>query len=262
LITLTTDFGEQDGFVGAMKGVIWGICPEAQIADISHQIAPQNVLEGALVLRRACPHFPDGTVHLAVVDPGVGTQRRPLAGRIGTHFVVGPDNGLFSFLVEEAEARGLPAEFVTLENPRYWRAEVSRTFHGRDIFAPVAAHLARGVSLADLGPALVPPVRIRLPEPVRTTRGWQAHVIAIDHFGNLASDLPAGKLPGYNRVVIHVGGREIAGVNRTYGEQSPGALVALADSENRLEIAVVNGSAARELGAQVGDLIEVETLDP
>lgn len=262
IVTLTTDFGEKDGFVGAMKGVIWGVCPGAQIADLSHQIAPQNVLEAALVLQRACRHFPAGTVHLAVVDPGVGTQRLGLAGRVGPHFVVGPDNGLFTLLLEDTEARGLPVEFVSLENPRYWRTEVSRTFHGRDVFAPVAAHLARGASLSDLGPALVTPARIQIPRPVRTTRGWQAHVIAVDRFGNLAIDLIAMELPDHHRVVIHIKDRQIVGLSCTYAERSPGELLALVDSENRLEIAVVNGSAARDLSAQVGDLVEVEILDP
>src|SRR5512137_720462 len=152
LITLTTDFGLKDGFVGTMKGVIWSICPSAQIADISHAIAPQNVLEGALVLWHAHAFFPPGTVHVAVVDPGVGTRRRPLAARIGEHFFVGPDNGLFTPEYEEAEKNGWLLEIVHLTNEKYFLPQVSRTFHGRDIFAPAAAHLADGVRLGELGP--------------------------------------------------------------------------------------------------------------
>ena len=152
-LTLTTDFGLKDGFVGTLKGVIWSICPSAQIADISHAIAPQNVLEGALVLGRAYAFFPAGTVHVAVVDPGVGTARRPLAARLGVHYFVGPDNGLFTPMFEDAEKNGWPLEIVHLTNRHYFLAEVSRTFHGRDIFAPVGAHLANGVPLAELGPA-------------------------------------------------------------------------------------------------------------
>src|SRR5512136_277510 len=152
-LTLTTDFGFKDGFVGTLKGVIWSICPTAQIADISHAIAPQNVLEGALVLCRAYPFFPPGSVHVAVVDPGVGTRRRPMAARLGEHFFVGPDNGLFTPAYEAAEKKGWPLDLVHLTNEKFFLAQVSRTFHGRDIFAPVAAHLANGVPLADLGPA-------------------------------------------------------------------------------------------------------------
>jgi hypothetical protein len=158
-VTLTTDFGLKDGFVGTLKGVIWSICPLAQIADISHLIAPQNVLEGAFALWRAYPFFPAGTVHLAVVDPGVGTSRRPLAARLGAHYFVGPDNGLFTPIYEDAEKNGWPLETVHLANEKYFLAQVSRTFHGRDIFAPVAAHLASGIPLADLGPLIANPKR-------------------------------------------------------------------------------------------------------
>ena len=258
-LTLTTDFGLKDGFVGTMKGVIWSICPAAQIADISHAIAPQNVLEGALTLWRAYSFFPVDTVHVAVIDPGVGTRRRALAARFGEYFFVGPDNGLFTPMLEEAEKNGWMREIVHLTNRKYFLAEVSRTFHGRDIFAPVGAHLANGVSLGDLGPAITDPVRLSMPATEKTPTGWRAHVTAVDIFGNLTSDLPATALGDPARVTFHLRGREVRGLAAAYGERKPGELIALVDSENFIEIAVVNGSAAQALGAQVGDVVEVVT---
>jgi|SRR5271157_1366016 len=260
IITLTTDFGLHDGFTGVLKGVILGICPQVQIVDISHTISPQNVLEGALVLQRAAPFFPPGTIHVAVVDPGVGTGRRPMAARVGGHFFVGPDNGLCTPLIQAAEQGGGPLDFVHLTNPGVWLPQVSFTFHGRDIFAPVAAHLARGVPLADLGPAISDPIRLSLPTPEKTQTGWRAHVVSVDVFGNLATDLPANAVPGKEQVVFQVCGREVRGLVASYGHRPSGELVALVDSENYIEIAKVNGSAAQDLGAQAGDLVEVSLL--
>ncbi len=260
ILTLTTDFGLKDGFVGTLKGVIWGICPAAQIADISHEIAPQNVLEGAFALWRAYAFFPAGTVHLAVVDPGVGTSRRPIAARLGGHTFVGPDNGLFTPVYEDAEKKGWPLAIVHLTNAKYFLPDVSRTFHGRDIFAPVAAHLANAVPLADLGPVITDPVRLSMPKPERTADGWRAHVTVIDVFGNCTTDLPASALTEYERVAFHLRGREARGLVASYGHNQPGELVALVDSENYVEIAIVNGSAAKTLGAQVGDVVEVFTI--
>ena len=257
IITLTTDFGLTDIFVGVMKGVIWSICPEARIADITHAIPPQDVRAGALALGRACPFFPAGTVHLAVVDPGVGTQRRPIAMRMGEGMYVGPDNGLFTMLLEEAEEKGMPVEIVHLTNQKYWLPDVSHTFHGRDIFAPVAAHLANGVPLADFGPRINDPVRLPFPRPERTPDGWRAHVAGIDSFGNLATDLPAGRLRNRESVTVRLGHHQIRGLVDAYGECPPGELVALADSSGNLELAVVNGSAAALTGARLGDIVEV-----
>jgi hypothetical protein len=256
-LTLTTDFGLKDGFVGTLKGVIWSLCPAVQIADISHSIAPQNVLEGALVLWRAYAFFPPGTVHVAVVDPGVGTRRRPLAARLGVHYFVGPDNGLFTPMFEDAEKNGWPLEIVHLTNRHYFLAEVSRTFHGRDIFAPVGAALANGVPLAELGPAIIDPVRLQMPKPEKTLSGWRAHITVVDVFGNLTTDLPAAALAEHAQVSFHLMGREVRGLVDSYGDRQLGELVALVDSENYVEIAIVNGSAAQVLGARVGDVVEV-----
>ena len=257
ILTLTTDFGTKDGFVGTMKGVLWSICHEAQIADISHEISPQNVLEGAFILWRAYAFFPVGTVHVAVVDPGVGTSRRPIAACLCGHTFVGPDNGLFTLLYEDAEKNGLPVEIVHLINEKYFLPNVSCTFHGRDIFAPVAAHLASGVPLRDLGPAITDPVRLSMPKLEKTAKGWRPHVTIIDVFGNCTTDLPAALLTERERVTFHLRGREVRGLVASYGYKQPGELVALVDSENYVEIAIVNGSAAKTLGAQVGDIVEV-----
>jgi S-adenosylmethionine hydrolase len=257
ILTLTTDFGTKDGFVGTLKGVIWSICPYAQIADISHEISPQNVLAGAFALWRAYAFFPAGTVHLAIVDPGVGTSRRPVAARLGRHTFVGPDNGLFTPLLEDAEKNGWLVEIVHLTNEKYFLPDVSRTFHGRDIFAPVAAHIANGIPLADLGPVITDPVRLLMPKPEKTADGWRLHVTAVDVFGNLTTDLPAVALTERERVTFHLRGREVRGLVDSYGHKQPGELVALVDSENYVEIAIVNGSAAKTLGAQVGDEVEV-----
>ncbi|MGA2488916.1 MAG: SAM-dependent chlorinase/fluorinase [Anaerolineales bacterium] len=259
-LTLTTDFGLKDGFVGAMKGVIWSICPAAQIADISHSISPQNVLEGAFALERAYPFFPAGSVHLAVIDPGVGTLRRPMAARLGAHYFVGPDNGLFTPMFTDAEKNGWPLEIVHLTNAQYFLPEVSHTFHGRDIFAPVAAHLANGIPLADLGPAITDPVRLSMPKPEKTLTGWRAHITVVDVFGNLTTDLPAAALADHTHVIFHLHGREVRGLVDSYSHAQPGELVALVDSENYVEIAIVNGSAAHVTGAQVGDVVEVITI--
>ncbi len=257
ILTLTTDFGTKDGFVGTLKGVIWTICPAAQIADISHEITPQNVLEGAFVLWRAYRFFPTGTVHVAVVDPGVGTSRRPVAAHLGGHTFVGPDNGLFTLIFEDAEKKDWPVEIVHLTNEKYFLPGISRTFHGRDIFAPVAAHLANGILLADLGSAINDPVRLSLPKPEKTADGWCAHVTVIDVFGNLTTDLSAAVLTDRERVTFRLRGREVRGLVASYGHKQPGELVALVDSENYVEIAIVNGSGAKALGAQAGDVVEV-----
>jgi len=256
-LTLTTDFGIKDGFVGTMKGVIWSICPAAQIADISHTIAPQNVLEGAFALWRAYPYFPAGSVHVAVIDPGVGTRRRPMAASVGAHYFVGPDNGLFTLMYEDAEKNNWPMEIVHLTNAKYFLPEVSHTFHGRDIFAPVGAALANGVPLAELGPAITDPARLTMPKPEKTLTGWRAHVTVVDTFGNLTTDLPASELLGRESVLFRLLGQELRGLVDSYGHEQPGALVALVDSEDFIEIAAVNGSAAKVLGAQTGDIVEV-----
>ncbi|MEA5078297.1 MAG: SAM-dependent chlorinase/fluorinase [Anaerolineaceae bacterium] len=255
IITLLTDFGLKDGFVGIMKGVIWGIAPTAQIADITHDIAPQNVIEGSLVLAQAVKYFPDGTVHVAVVDPGVGTTRKPVAARIGSQYFVGPDNGLFTGVIEAAEADGISIEFYHLTNPKYWLPQVSRSFHGRDIFSPVGAHLCNGVALAELGTPIADPARIMVPRPEPTADGFAGQVLSVDHFGNLLTNITPEQLNGTRGVVIKVGEASIDGLSLTFGERKPGELVAMIDSSGVLQIAVVNGNAADKLKVGIGTTI-------
>jgi S-adenosylmethionine hydrolase len=257
VISITTDFGEKDGFVGTMKGVIGKICPEAQIADITHEVPPQDILTGAIALWRAAPFFPPGSVHIAVVDPGVGTLRRPMAAQLGQQYVVGPDNGLFTPLIMDAERAGQTVHCVQLDNPEYWLPAVSRTFHGRDIFAPVGAYLACGVPLETLGTRFDDPVRLVLPQAERNAQGWRAHISVIDVFGNLTTDLPGAALEGRRDVTIQLCGRQVEGIVDSYGHRQAGELVALVDSEGFLEVAVVNGSAAKLLGAKLGEVVEV-----
>jgi len=257
IITITTDFGEKDGFVGTLKGVIWGIAPDAQIADITHEVPPQDVLTGAIALWRAAPFFPAGTVHIAVVDPGVGTARRPMAAQIGEQIFVGPDNGLFTPMIVDAEKAGSKCVFVHLDKTEYWLKNVSHTFHGRDIFAPVAAHLAMGVSINSLGTRFADPVRISLPQPEKLADGWRAHITVIDVFGNLTTDLPASMLETLDGLRVRIAGREIDGLVESYGHRAVGDLVALVDSEGFVEVAVVNGSGAKMLGAKLGDPVDI-----
>lgn len=257
VISITTDFGQKDGFVGTMKGVIWKICPAAQIADITHDVPPQDIFTGAVALWRAVPFFPAGSVHVAVVDPGVGTQRRPMAAHLGDQFFIGPDNGLFSFIIQDAESAGQTVQFVHLDRPEFWLPAVSRTFHGRDIFAPAAAHLACGVPFESLGTPFSDPIRFAFPQPERTATGWVAHITVIDAFGNLTTDLRAEQLGGQRDVTLRLKGAEVNGILGSYGQRQPGDLVSVIDSEGYVEIAVVNGSAAARLDARLGDSVEV-----
>lgn len=262
LITLMTDFGLKDGNVGVMKGVILGIAPRAQLVDLSHLIQPQNIPEAALILRRSAPYFPPETIHLVVVDPGVGTARRPMAAQIGAQRVVCPDNGVITMLLEYAQRQGWPASFYHLDKPQFWLPEVSRVFHGRDIFAPSAAHLANGMELSMLGTPINDPLLLALPRPERTPEGWRGEVIHIDHFGNVASNILIEQMQGWldqpGKLIVRLCGKEIRGLVSTFGERPSGELVALFGSTGNLIVSVVNGSAADALGAKAGDRFEVE----
>jgi S-adenosylmethionine hydrolase len=252
LITLLTDFGLLDGFVGVMKGIIYSICPDVHIVDITHAVPPQDILAGALVLERSIPYFPPGSVHVAVVDPGVGTERRPMAAQIGSQWVVGPDNGLFSLLYALAERQGQVVRGIYLDQPRFWRSQISNVFHGRDIFAPVAAHLANGVTLAELGSPLADPVRLVVPQPQRIPHGWRCQVVSVDYFGTLQLNLTRSDLQDASIKQVSLAGEVIEGLCTAFGERPPGALMALMDSSDHLSIAVVNGSAAKRLKTGVG----------
>lgn len=257
IITLTTDFGIKNEFVAVMKGVILGISPAVQIVDVTHAVAPQNIMEGAFALWRAASFFPAQAIHLFVVDPGVGTSRRAIAARIGSQYFVGPDNGLLTPIIESAEQAGNAMEFIHLQNSKYFLPVVSRTFHGRDIFSPIAAHIATGAALAELGVPILDPVRLALPKPIKTESGWTAHITVVDVFGNLTLDLPSSALQNRTAVLFRLHQAEVSGVVDSYGQRPPGDLVAVVDSEGFIEIAEVNGNAAGRLNVNVGDMVEV-----
>ena len=257
IVTLTTDFGYRDPWAGMMKGVMLSINADLVVVDLTHGVPPQDITSGALALADSVSFFPQGAIHVAVVDPGVGTARRPLAARIGAQYYVGPDNGLLTLWLERAEVEGLETQFVHLDRPQYWLPQVSHVFHGRDIFAPVAAHLAAGVPLEALGTPLTDVVRLDLPRPTRQGKTWRGQVIHIDHFGNLASNIREEHLQGETVVTVSLCGVNLSGMVRTFGERPPGELVALFGSTGNLIVSEVNGSAARRLDAPVGAALEV-----
>ena len=253
IITLTTDFGQADGYAGAMKGIILSICPEAILVDISHEIQPQAVRQAAYVLSTVTPHFPAGTVHLVVVDPGVGSDRRPIAVQTGRAIYVAPDNGVLSL--------ALAADPPQLAVQLYADQPISATFHGRDLFAPAAARLACGASLDQVGEPISPAGLVTLPslDPQRQIDGsWLGEILHVDRFGNLISNIQH-PIPNI-RLAVWVGKERIAGVIRTYSDVAPGEMVAYVGSSGHLEIAVRDGSAAARLGVGVGDPVRVEGL--
>lgn len=257
VISLTTDFGNGDYDAGVLTGVIWSIAPLANIAVLSHDVTPFNILEGAVILSRCAPYFPDGAIHMAVVDPGVGTQRRGLAARIGKHFFVGPDNGLCTLLVEQAMKEHQPVEFRSLDDPRFWLPDVTHIFHGRDIFAPAAAHLAAGTRLEEFGAPVSDPLMLSLPVPKQITKGWRGTILHVDHFGNLTSNLSGAHLAGSSKFEVRIQGSRISGLTGTYGAAQPGELITLLDDSHFLEIAVAQGSAEKRLQAGVGTEFEL-----
>ncbi len=261
VISLMTDFGIKDGNVGVMKGVIWGIAPNIHISDLSHMVAPQNVREAALVLVRSAPYFPANSIHIVVVDPGVGTTRRPMAAKIGMQYYVGPDNGTITLLLERARRDGLGEKFIHLNKHEYWLPSISHVFHGRDIFAPAAAYLATGVPLSELGAPFEDPVLLDIPKPERTERGWRGEVMHIDHFGNVSSNIRTETLGDASRhkdhMTVRVAGQDIHGLVNTFGDRPVGELIALMGSTGSLIVSVVNGSAAARFNLKVGDALEV-----
>lgn len=257
-VTLLTDFGLQDHFVGVMKGVIHEIAPQADLVDISHQIQPQNIAQAARMLAEAAPYFSAGTVHVAVVDPGVGTSRRAIAARIGKHFFVAPDNGLLTLLIDRAKSAGEPVQVVNLDRPQYWLPDPSRSFHGRDIFSPVGAHLVNGVPLEKLGSPHPDFVRLSLPQPIQTEHGWEAEVVMVDVFGNLSTNFPGDHLSeDLDGLQVRINGKTIQGITPTFGDAPVGSLIATITSGGALAISVVNGSAADLLQAKPGDKVVV-----
>jgi S-adenosylmethionine hydrolase len=256
IITLLSDFGFEDGYVAAMKGVIASIAPEARLVDVTHLVPPQDVAFARFRLLTVTPFFPAGTVHLAVVDPGVGTARRAVAvqSRSGSCFV-GPDNGILLGALEADP----PVAAVELSEPRFWRTSTpSATFHGRDIFSPVAAHLARGVVLGSLGPTISPAelVKLELPSWEMIPGGAQGAVQAVDRFGNVISNVPGGLLTDRGGWSVSIAGRTVPG-HRTYADVPPNEPLALVGSHGFVEIAVHRGDARRALGVGFGDRVQI-----
>jgi S-adenosylmethionine hydrolase len=313
VITMTTDFGHYDGYVGTMKGVIHTLVPDAKVVDISHEVTPQQINEGAFILYRAYRYFPAGAVHIAVVDPGVGSSRRPivLCTRHGTF--VGPDNGIFTYILrtelagpgaesedeppsgpawaggmwgiapnwagdEPSRRRRRAAGFARdgepkayhLVNPDYWLANVSTTFHGRDIFAPVAAHLASGAQPERMGEPISLDSLVKL--PVGAPRVYRSgktitvvgQIMHVDRFGNIITNLPerllAPLLDGAPSVSVEVGGHTIKGLARSYADVKEGQPLALIGSENLLEIAIRNSNAAHRMKVRTGDAVRLVVL--
>jgi S-adenosyl-L-methionine hydrolase (adenosine-forming) len=251
-VTLLTDFGTVDGYVAAIKGVLASIVEDLPVDDASHEVVPGDVEAAAWALGRYWRLYPRGTVHLVVVDPGVGTARRALAVEADGRFVVAPDNGVLTRVLDEAST----ATLVTIENAAHMRHPVSRTFHGRDILAPAAAWLATGGGLSDLGPAIHDPVLLPIPLPIRRAGGVDGMVVHVDRFGNLITNIPADMVVG--AVMVVVDGRDVGAPREAYGQVMPGDPLAIIGSAGMLEIAVRDGSAASLLGGGRGSMVRLE----
>ena len=255
IVTLTTDFGTRDPYVAQLKGVLLARCEGLRIHDLTHEIAPQDVLEGALFLAAAVPAFPPGTVHLAVVDPGVGTARRAIAASVSGQHVVCPDNGLLTLLARRATIE----EIRSIEHPSLRREPVSPTFHGRDLFAPAAAFLACGGALEELGPQLDALVELPLPRPRAEGARLAGEVLHVDRFGNAITNLARSDIEavaGGRAVRVEAGGRLLP-LAHTYGDVAVGEALALVGSADLLELAVREGSAAATLGLARGSEVTV-----
>ncbi|MDR1989262.1 MAG: SAM-dependent chlorinase/fluorinase [Acidobacteriaceae bacterium] len=253
VIALITDFGLQNHYVGVMKGVMLGICPDATCVDITHDIPPQDTLTAALELEAAVRYFPAGTIFLVVVDPGVGSSRRALAIEAGDRRFVGPDNGVFTTVIRDAAAH----HAVELTESRYWRFTVSRTFEGRDRFAPVAAWMATGVGLGSLGTAAGALTLLQIPAARATDDGLSGDVLCVDRFGNLVTNIDRWQLESLGEVSVQIGAQHISQVSGTYADVEEGAWLALIGSSDRLEISVRGGNASALLPAGRGARVRV-----
>jgi S-adenosylmethionine hydrolase len=261
LITLTTDFGAGSPYMAQMKGVILSVARDVDLVDISHAIKPQNVREGAVVLADSTPRFPPGTIHIAVIDPGVGTGRRVVYAELGQQRYIAPDNGLLSLLAIQEGPKAL-GRIVSLENRQYWLPRPSHTFHGRDIMSPVAAHLALGVDPGQFGPARDELVMLEWSQVHRSAHRIVGEVMYIDSFGNLITNIDREDLAALGNpasLTIDLGDQKIHGLVRTYGAAMGGEVVGLFDAQGRLEVAVVEGNAAVTLQKNAGDMVVVSS---
>jgi S-adenosylmethionine hydrolase len=272
-VTLTTDFGLRDSYVAAMKGGMLSVEPRLRLIDVSHEVAPHDVMEAAFLLRQVVPFYPPGTIHLAVVDPTVGTDRRAVAARFQVHgrphYFVGPDNGLLALLVEGMAGDAAPAAggvrgieaVVELDRPEFWRlARPSRTFHARDVFGPVAAHLAAGRALEDLGTPVEELRHLLWAIPIADDEGVRGWVVHIDRFGNCVTNIPGELIEGDPRAVTakcYVGGTVLRGIHRTYADVASGEPLMLVGSADFLEVGVNGGNAASLLTIRKGSPVDL-----
>ena len=254
IIALTTDFGVSSSYVAAMKAVVLSTLPDARLVDLTHAVPPQAIRDAEVALRSAAFLFPIGTVHIVVVDPGVGTKRRPIAVQARGLSFVGPDNGVLGLALREPGARA-----ICIDRPGLAREPLSPTFHGRDLFAPVAAELAAGVPLDELGTPITDALPSTLPEPMSDAAGVRGEVLIADSFGNLLTNIPGRLLRDDFEVTVH--GR-LARRVRTYGDGAPGELLALIGSDGYLEIALRDGSAVRTLAAEPGESVTCSRKRP
>jgi hypothetical protein len=255
IVTFLTDFGTQDPFVGIMKGVVLGICPDAALVDLCHEVPPHDIVGGSFLLHTAVGAFPAGTIHVAVVDPGVGGERRPILAEIDGQVFVGPDNGVLSYPL--AAAGRCAVRRLSVE--AFWRHPVSTSFHGRDVFAPVAGHLAAGVSPDCFGPPLADPVRLEIPQPRVDTAGRvQGEVVWVDRFGNCLTNIPRDLVPDTTTerggpLHVWVGGRPLGRLVGTFSEVGAGEAGALVGSAAYLELFCNRGNLARDRQVRIGD---------
>jgi S-adenosylmethionine hydrolase len=257
VVTLTTDFGLSDHYVGTMKGVILRICPNAQVVDISHDVMAYGVAEGAYVIAQAYRYFPKRTVHVVVVDPGVGSQRRAIVAEAGGQYFVAPDNGVLGMIYAREKHK-----VRVLANERYFVKPVSRTFHGRDIFSPVGAHLAAGVKASRLGKRVDDYVQPDFARPAQTKPGtWSGHILKIDRFGNIVTNFRASDLPkpAAGSISLTIGSHAVTSVAANYADSAPGEPFVISGSGGYLEVSINQSSAARRIGCQAGDRVELTT---
>lgn len=253
-ITFTTDFGTRDWFVGTMKGVVLCLAPRALLVDLTHEIAPGNIRAGAFALAASYSYFPRHTIHVAVIDPGVGTNRGAIAVQTTDYLFVGPDNGVLSWALAKEKILAIHS----LENRRYFLPQVSSTFHGRDVFAPAAAHLSIGVQIEKLGPRQKDLVQLAWPEPILSRRGIEGEVLYIDHFGNVITNIPGELLCLLNKQpAVFIGKKRVCTVASNYQAVAGGCPVAVIGSSGLLELAVNGGNAAQKFRLQNGKSIRV-----
>lgn len=260
IITLTTDYGARDAFAASVKGVILKINPLAQIVDISNEISPQDIWEAAYTLRSAYSHFPKGTVHLAVVDPGVGSGRKPIIVVTESYYFVGPDNGLFSLIYQEAER--LRVHHIT--STHYFLPNPGPTFHGRDIFAPVAGWLAKGIPSGNFGEEITDYMKLNIPAPKTTANSIEGHIVHIDRFGNIITNITYKDIRAIfsegmdlGATSVSVAGKEIRGFKKFYAEAAPGEPGAIINSSGDLEIFLFKQNARAALSVKRGEAVRL-----